>query len=43
MSKEEIMKIIEEIVKIYFNYNCSFDEAVEKAKEVINDESMEKK
>lgn len=35
MSKEELMKIIEGIVKIYFDSNCSVDEAIEKAKEVM--------
>lgn len=35
MSKEEIMKIIEEKEKIYFDSNCTIVEAVEKAKEVM--------
>lgn len=36
MSKEEFREIVEEVVKIYFDYNCSVKEAIEKAKEVIS-------
>lgn len=37
-----IEKVVTEAVKIYFDYDCSAKTAIEKAKELIEDESMAK-
>lgn len=39
MNKQELLEIIDEVVKIYFDSNCSVEEAVRKAKEVMNSEN----
>ncbi len=38
MTKNEILEILEEVTKIYFDYNCTLLEAIERAKEVMKDE-----
>ena len=35
MTKQELINILDEVVKMYYDYNCSVEEAVEWAKEVI--------
>lgn len=35
MNGKELLEIIDEVVKIYFDSNCSVEEAVRKAKEII--------
>ena len=37
MKKDDVLEIIEEVARIYFDYNCTFLEAIERAKEVHND------
>lgn len=34
MDKQKISKILNEAVKIYFDYNCTAKEAIEKAKKI---------
>ena len=42
MTKNEILEILEEVTKIYFDYNCTLPEAIERAKEVMEDERISK-
>lgn len=35
LSHKEVLTIADEVVKIYFDSNCTVDEAIEKAKEVM--------
>lgn len=37
MKKNDVLEIMEEVIKIYFDYNCTLLEAIERAKEVHND------
>ena len=37
MKKDDVLEIIEEVARIYFDYNCTLLEAIERAKEVHND------
>lgn len=38
LTHKEVLNIADEVVKIYFDSNCSVDEAMEKAKEVMKGE-----
>lgn len=37
MKKDDVLEIMEEVARIYFDYNCTLLEAIERAKEVQND------
>ena len=39
IDKDRILEILDEVVKMYFDYNCSVEEVIEWAKEVVKYES----
>lgn len=42
MTKQQMLEVINETVKIYFDYNISVEESIEKVKGMILDEKVEK-
>ena len=40
MKRDDVLEILEEVTKIYFDYNCTLLEAIERAKEVIKDDGQ---
>lgn len=42
MTKQQMLEIVNETVKIYFDHNISVEEAIAKAKEMRGYEKMEK-
>lgn len=42
LTKQQMLEVINETVKIYFDYNISVEESIEKVKGMILDEKVEK-
>lgn len=41
LTHKEVLKIADEVVKIYFDCNCTVEEAVKKAKEILGVNQLE--